>query len=77
MFFVLHPFGNLPAKKEIFMIVVRCIFNLSLNSFRLRFGKQYEPTAFLVLILPIMLIISFSVTGCSRREDKTFICKTI
>ena len=73
MFFVLHRFGNLPVKKEIFMIVVRCIF----NSFRLRFGKEYEPTAFLVLILPIMLIISISVTGCSRREDKTFIFKII
>ena len=77
MFFVLHRFGNLPVKKEIFMIVVRCIFNLSLNSFRLRFGKENEPTAFLVLIWPVMLIISFSVTGCSRREDKTFIFKII
>ena len=77
MFVVLHRFGNLPVKKEIFMIVVRGIFNLSLNSFRLRFRKEHGPTAFLVLILPIMLIISFSVTGCSRREDKTFIFKII
>ena len=67
MFAVLHRFGNLPVKKEIFMITVRGIFNLSLNSFRIRFGIEFGPKAFLV---PIMLIISFSVTGCSRREDK-------
>ena len=34
---VLHCFGNLPVKKEILMIMVRGIFNLSLNSFRIRF----------------------------------------
>ena len=51
------------------MIVVRGIFNLSLNSFRTRFGTEFGPKAFLVLILPIMLVISFSVTGCNRRED--------
>ena len=58
------------VKKEIFMIMVRGIFNLSLNSFRIKFGIEFRPTAFLGLILAIMLIISFSVTDCSRREDK-------
>ena len=66
MFDVLHLFENLPVKKEIFMIMVRGIFNLSLNSLRISFGREFGPKAFLILILPIMLIISFSVTGCSK-----------
>ena len=66
MFAVLHSFGNLPVKKEIFMIMVRGI----LNFFRIRFVIEFGPKAFLVLILLIMLVIFFSVTGCSRREDK-------
>ena len=70
MFAVLHCFGNLPVKKEIFMIMVGGIFNFSLNSFRIRFGIEFGPKAFLVLVLPIMLVISFSVTGCSRREGR-------
>ena len=75
MFAVLHGFGNLPVKKEIFMIMVRDIFNLSLNSFRIKFGIEFGPTTFLELILPIMLIFSFSVTGCSRGEGKCLFFK--
>ena len=52
------------------MIMVSGIFNLSLNSFRISFGIKSGPTAFLVLTLPTMLIISFSITGFSRSEDK-------
>ena len=52
------------------MIMVRRIFNLSLNYFRISFGIEFGPIVFLVLILPITLIISFAVTGCSRREDR-------
>ena len=75
MFVVLHCFGNLPVKKEMFMIMVMGFFNLSLNSFKIRFGKEFGPTAFLVLILPITLIISFSLTGCNKKEDKFLIFK--
>ena len=63
MFAVLLCFGNVPVKKEIFLIMVRGIFNLSLNSFRIRFRIEFGPKAFLVLILPIMLVISFSVVA--------------
>ena len=70
MFAVLHCLGNLPVKKEMFMIMVIGVFNLSLNSFEIKFGTEFGPTAFLVLILPITLIVSFSLTGCSKREDK-------
>ena len=77
MLAVLHPFGNLTVKKDIFMIIVGGIFNLSLISFRIRFGIEFGPKAFLVLILPIMLIISFSVTGCSKKEDKFFIFQIV
>ena len=59
MFGVLYCFGNLPVKKEMFMIMVIRVFNLSLNSFKIRFGIEFGPTAFLVLILPIMLVIFF------------------
>ena len=62
MFAILYCFGYLPVIKERFMIMVRDVFNLSLNSFRIRFGIVLILV--LVLILPIMLIISFSVTGC-------------
>ena len=57
MFGVSHRFGRLPVKKEMFMIMFRGTFNLSLNSYRIRFGTEFGPTAFLVLILPVMLII--------------------
>ena len=53
-----------------FMIMVIWVFNLSLNSFKIRFGMEFGPTAFLVLIIPITLIVSFSLTGCSKKEDK-------
>ena len=75
IFVVLHCFGNLPVKKEMFMIMVVGIFNLSLNSFKIRFGTEFGPAAFLVLILPITLIFSFSLTGCSKREDKLLFFK--
>ena len=75
MFAVLHCFGNLPVKKEMFMIMVIGVFNLSLNSFKIRFGIEFGATAFLVLILPIILMISFSLTGCSKREDKFLFLK--
>ena len=77
MFAVLHRFGNLTVKKDIFMIMVGGIFNLPLISFRIRFGMEFGPTAFLVLILPIMLIISFPVTGYSRKEDKFFVFQIV
>ena len=47
MFVVLHCFGTLPVK-YVFMIMVRGIFNLSLNSFIISFGIEFGPTAILV-----------------------------
>ena len=39
--------------------MVRVIFNLFLNSFRIRFGTELVPTDSLILILPIMLLFLF------------------
>ena len=55
-----------------FMIMVIRFFNLSLNFFKITFGIEFGPTAFLVLILPITLMVSFSLTGCSNKEDNFF-----
>ena len=55
-----------------FVIMVTGIFSLSLNSFEIRFWS----TAFLELILPITLIVSFSLTGCSKRDDKVLFFKS-
>ena len=46
IFDVLHHFRNLPVKKGMLMIMVRGIFNLSLNSFRIKFRIEFGPTAF-------------------------------
>ena len=70
MFAVFYCFGILPVKKEMFMIMAVGVFNLSLNSFKINSGTEFGPTAFLVLILPITLIVSFSLAGCNKREDK-------
>ena len=75
MFTVLHCFGNLPFKKEIFMIMVKGVLILSLNSFRIRFRIKFGATAFVVLMVPVMLIIFSLVTGCSRREVKRLFSK--
>ena len=42
------------AGKEIFMIMFKGIFNLTLNSFRIRFRIEFGPAAFLVLILQVL-----------------------
>ena len=60
MFVVLHCFENLPVKKEMFMIMVIGFFNLPLSSFKIRFGREFGPTAFLALILPITLSFFFT-----------------
>ena len=70
IFAILHCFGNFPVRKDMFMIMVKGVLNLSLNSFKIRFGTEFGPTVFVVLILPITLIVSFSFTGCSQKDDK-------